>query len=159
MVQGGTLTDPDVQTATGSETELDFSVPDWAKRITLSFVGLTRDETTPVIARIGGAGGISATDYVCNRTRFNASSVVNNAFTEGAHVNSSIDLVSNEIHGDMTLTLSDTDVWQFRGVSTSADVSNLSAGSKDLGEQITTVRITTVTGTAGLNGLVSAMYE
>ena len=160
--QGGTIIKASTQTASGSENEFDFTIPSWAKRITVTVSGLKTGGTNNVIVQLGDSGGIKTSGYNGSVSRSFASSIATGLLTDGFRF-SSADVTDAILHGAMTLTLHDGNTWAGVGGAGRSDGATMivSQGSKALSAALTTVRVTTSTGSPQVftAGTVSVVYE
>jgi hypothetical protein len=177
---GGTFTSPTIVTPTMSGTTLTFgnssavattsgstvvlssSIPSWARKITITFVGVSSDGTAGVEVQLGDSGGYETTNY------FGAVTSTTTGPTVGTAALSSGFALSNSwgaglvVHGSMILTLLDTssNTWVCQGVVARTDsaITMHVAGSKALSGTLTQVRLT-----AGANafdaGSANLIYE
>jgi len=159
--QGGSLKKLATQTATGLETELDFTIPSWAKRVTVTISALKTNGTNNTIVQLGDSGGIEATGYVGSVLRSFGTNVGNAAITDGFRFGSA-EVAAAVLHGSMTLTLHTGTTWVGSGVTSRSDAALFIStnGTKALSAALTTVRITTSSGSAVFTaGSVSVIYE
>jgi hypothetical protein len=143
----------DTPQATTSGTYKDFTIPSWAKRITVMLSGVSTNSTTRRVLRLGTAGGIQTSTYT-GRTNGGQISFNNaNDWTDGVelrHVNT--DDASLTIQGTVTFNLlsSASNIWTVTGAlckfNGTSEASVLS-GSITLSGAVTTLRFTTGTGT------------
>jgi hypothetical protein len=149
--------------ATTSGTTKDFTIPSTAKRVTISFVGVSLSGTSNLMLQIGDSGGIETSGYlgasVSATTTLTATGNTNGFLLTGASGN----VVVN--HGTITLSLenSTNNTWTCSGNLARSDLAgiNVSAGSKTLSPgPLTTVRITAANGTDTFDaGEVNVNYE
>lgn len=134
-------------------TTFDFTTPIGAntKQVTVSFSGLSLASSGVMILQMGDAGGIETSGYD------GVSVVAGGGSSDGDNWTSGIILevdnnASNVLHGSVILTLIDsaTNLWAISGTSgrSSAGFGNYMGGSKALSAALTTIRFTTVAGTA-----------
>lgn len=149
--------------ATTSGTEKDFTIPSWAKKIVIQFVGVSTSGTNDLFIRLGDGGGIEDTGYTSKVLMLATSGTTaedeTTAFIAGQLAASSV------LHGTITLTLEDAAgfTWVSTGILNYSDATTqmaLSSGSKSLSAALTTVRITTDGGTDTFDaGAVNVLYE
>ena len=140
-------------TATTSGTEKDFTIPAWAKKITVNFVGVSTNGTSNVMIQIGDPT-VETSGYLCTSGT--------TAFTTGFGIDSGNAAAVR--HGTITLVLADAAsfTWVASGVVARSDTASTvqTAGSKSLSAALSTVRVTTVNGTDAFDaGSVNVLYE
>lgn len=150
-------------TATG--TSIDFTgIPNWVKRVTVMFNGVSTNGTTSILIQIG-SGVIQTTGYV--------SGSVAGANNAGAAQTAGVNSTAGYIHyhtnaassnsGAFVLTRLNATVWVGQGVMNSnAGTLNtfMSAGTVTLTGALDRVRITTVNGTDVFDaGTINIMWE
>jgi uncharacterized cupin superfamily protein len=149
--------------ASTSGTSLDFSIPSWAKKITIQFVGVSTSGTDAWLVQLADSGGVEDTGYLGSCARLTDSAAVSvGAFTAGFGISSSS--ASNVIHGTVVLTLEDAAnfTWVASGnlADSAAGLIFTTAGSKSLSAALSSVRITTSSGTDTFDaGAVNVVYE
>jgi hypothetical protein len=147
-----------------SSTSTDIgSIPSWVKKITINFVGMSTNGTSPILIQVGDAGGIETSGYLGSGTSITATSSNSVNSTAGFLISQST-VAGSTWHGHMTLTLADaaTNTWVASSVTAKSDDTNnsLGAGSKALSAALDRIRITTVGGANTFDaGNVSIMYE
>lgn len=150
--------------ATTSGTAINFtSIPAWAKKITIEFVGVSTSGTDDLLIQLGDSGDIEATTYL------GASAAMTNAgATVGANYTTGFGIVSgaatNVFHGSVTLYLEDSTgfTWVASGVLAVSNGATalITAGSKSLSAALDRVRITTISGTDTFDaGAINILYE
>lgn len=155
---GNTSTLVERKAATG--TAVDFTaIPNWVKRITVNFYGVSTNGTNSLQVQLGTASGISVADYISS-VQSTAVSTTGLLVTPGAAASSSYlgSLVLSTMGGPSPL-------WIASGTSTRNDSATYYfAGGAILPGTLTTVRFTTyhASGT-GVNtfdgGFISIIYE
>jgi hypothetical protein len=129
-------------------TSVDFAIPAWARNIKLSFAGLSLNAAAELLAQLGDAGGIENTGYLGASSTV-SSVVATSNYTAGAGIRMSG--AATITHGSLTFTLLDaaTNLWGWHGVAGTSSGGNtaVTAGSKALSQPLTTVRLTSTTGT------------
>lgn len=146
---------------TASGTSVDFPVPSWATKITVSFASLSTNGTSQPIIQLGDAGGIETTGYL-GAAAIGSSGVsptVNN-YTTGFGLGSTA--AANILHGGFVITLIDANTWSAIGNLSMSNAAAFisSSGSKPLSATLTTVRLTTLGGVDTYDGgLVNIQYE
>jgi len=133
-----------VQTATGTETEFDFTAPAGARRATVSFRGLSLSGTDEILVQLGDSGGIEPTGYVSTSCRVvNAGATVSASSTTGFVIETTD--AGSIVSGHMTLLLHDSAnfIWtESHQVKRSTTVTASGGGDKALSSELTTVRVT-----------------
>jgi hypothetical protein len=149
--------------ASTSGTSIDFSIPSWAKKITIQFVGVSTSGTDSWLVQLADSGGVENTGYLGACSRLTDSAAVSvGAFTAGFGISSSS--ASNVIHGTVVLTLEDAAnfTWVASGnlADSAAGLIFTTAGSKSLSAALSSVRITTSSGTDTFDaGAINVIYE
>lgn len=147
---------------TTSGTYVDFTaVPSWAKRVTILFNEVSTNGTSGVLIQLGTSVGVQNTGYVSTGVSIVSTTANNTSSTAGFIIRSTSS--TNLLSGRYTLyRLSPTsNIWVGDGVFKAlTNTTCISGGSKDVGAQLTQVRITTVNGTDAFDsGSVNLMYE
>lgn len=146
-----------------SGTSVDFTgIPVWAKRVTVSFSGMSTNGTSVKMVQIGDSGGIENSGYLSSTCFANnatgAVSVAN--YTDGfalTGVNA-----ADVQHGSVVLTKLGGNTWTCSGVIgfSSGGALGTVAGSKTLSATLDRVRLTTQGGTDTFDdGTANIMYE
>lgn len=145
---------------TTSGTAIDFTgIPSWAKRITVSFQGVSTNGTSAVIVQLGTSGGVVTSGYLGMCTTANAGSQT--AYSSGFIWNNVV--AATDIgHGTMTLTNLSGNNWVETGLFCGSNATNAryGAGSIALAGALTQVRLTTANGTDAFDaGSVNLLWE
>ena len=156
-----TLTSGSVRAAT-SGTFIDFTaIPSWAKRVTLSFAGLSTTGTSQPMIQIGTSGGVQTTGYSTATTSVTTGVNASVAFTNGWQLFSGA--ASSVLAGSLVLTLIDsaTGTWAATGCfSSNGPAVIITAGSKQLSGVLDRVRLTTAGGADTFDaGSVNILFE
>lgn len=161
LVSGWTI---GTEAATTSGTTVDFTgIPSWAKRILVSFMGVSTNGTSGYLLQLGDSGGIETSGYLGATGGTDASGVVGTNWTAGAILVTAAG-AGNEYTGQVSLALEDStnNVWSV-GVATGvedAGVAFFGAGQKPLSSTLDRVRITTINGTDTFDaGAVNILYS
>jgi hypothetical protein len=149
---------------TTSGTSIDFTdIPDWVKRITLMYSGVSTSGTSNWLIQLGDSGGVENTGYLGVGTFLGATTSGTN-YTAGFGF--SIGGAGHILHGSAVLTLlsSSTNSWtcmgSLGGTGTAAGFIYSTAGAKSLSGTLDRVRLTTVNGTDTFDaGSVNILYE
>ena len=149
--------------ASTSGTSIDFtSIPAWAKRVTVQFVGVSTNGTSVPIVQIGDSGGLETSGYLGAAPQISTSSGTTNFTTGFGLLNTWISSVI--FHGTMVLTLEDatnnTWVAALSGSSSASAIAASGGGSKSLSAALDRVSITTVNGIDEFDaGAINILYE
>lgn len=162
VVQGGTISDPDVQTTTGSETELIFNIPAWATEIIITITGLDRSNTDPYVIQLRDADGTEASGYLGTWGRIAVAGV-----TSGIHGNyfqiSGPEANTAVMSGDVRLTHHTGTTWVMSSSLSQegSPAGTTASGRKSLSAALTGVRLTTSAGAATFDsgGVVAVRYR
>jgi hypothetical protein len=144
-----------------SGTSLTFSsIPNYAKRVTVSYSGLTTNGTSPVQIQLV-AGTTVTTGYATVTWEFYASST---ASTTGFNIDRATTSIASGVlrSGVVTFVNINGNTWAGSGttVRTSTSVTQTLSGSITLGSSLTGIVITTVNGTDAFTaGLINILYE
>lgn len=146
--------------ASTSGTSIDFtSLPNWIKRITVNYVGVSTNGSSNFLVQLGDSGGVENTGY--------ASACYGNAVssnsTAGFNIVNSVS-AAGSFSGSLVLTLQDSAsfTWCAMGIGFRNDfaIPFSSSGTKSLSATLDRVRITTVNGTDTFDaGSINIMYE
>lgn len=148
---------------TTSGTSLDFtSIPNWAKRITLSLAEVSTSGTAALQVQLGTSGGVVTTGYLSGATN-----TQNGAATVGLNATSGILLNAASAaavvtHGSITFTNVSGNLWVGSGSFGRSDIGAASngGGRVSLGGTLDRIRLTTVGGTDTFDlGSCSIFYE
>lgn len=157
-IQGGSLTLATSITASG--TAVDFTdIPSWVKRVTMTLAGVSTNGTSIWLVQLGTSSGVVSSGYSGAASIVSASSVVSSAYTDGMAIRSGN--ASNVVSGLVTVVKSSGNVWSLAHTAASTlSASFLGGSSVDLGDTLTQLRITTVSGTQTFDaGTINIMYE
>lgn len=146
--------------ATTSGTSKSFTIPSWAKKITLSLQQVSADGTADFTLQLGDAGGIEATGYTgVVITTGAAAAATAQLSTSFILVDSSV--AANSYSGQVILTLLDpaTFTWSCFGGAANDDATSgyIVIGQKALSEALTTVNLVTTDTLDG--GSINVFYE
>jgi hypothetical protein len=150
--------------ASTSGTSIDFTgIPSWVKRITVMFVGVSTNGTSPPQIQIG-AGSVTTAGYLGSNSITVNGGVAAALFTSGfgIGVNTANWGAVCVIHGSIVLTLQTGNTWTAAGAVGRSDAVSIysTAGSLALGGTLDRVRITTVNGTDTFDaGSINILYE
>ena len=160
MSQKMTLMESKAYNWNGSTTNtfIDFdSIPSWAKRITVTAVGLSGSGTSRIILQLGTLGGVETTGYA--GTFFdssNANTVPSNGMPFGGISTTTV------VTTTMVLTKHASNIWAISGILAATNAAGMSmvGGSKSLSGVLDQVRVTTAGGTDTLDaGTINVLYE
>lgn len=143
---------------TTSGTAIDFTgIPSWAKRITVTLNGVSKNATGSLLLQLGTASGVETTGYSSAGTNFvgNVTSTAGFIVADGTAAWLTI--------GTFTLVNMGSNLWICTHSCSLGSVSGtffLGSGSKTLSAVLDRVRITTSTGTDTFDaGSVNILYE
>lgn len=149
--------------ASTSGTAIDFAIPSWAKKITVMFHDVSKSSNANFRFQLGDSGGVETTGYKSAGsaiTGSNAAQVANS--TSGFDMNgdgSSSAVVSGGITFDLLSAAAF--LWTANGcfARTDSAAQFFIAGSKSLSEALTTIRITTTSGSDTFDfGNINVLY-
>lgn len=149
-----------VKTASG--TGVDFTgIPSWVKRITVMFNAVVTSGSSPIIIKLGNAGGFEDNSYTgagCN-TSSGPTGFGGTANTVGFNLMSAAS--SGGYDGAAVLTLQNTLTWVLASTLVRDQSSfSVGGGNKATSATLTQIRITTVNGTDTFSsGSINILYE
>lgn len=151
------------QSASG--TAVSFTgIPSWVKRISIQFVGISTNGTSPIIIQIGDSGGFETSGYLGAASGI-AGAVTTSLYTDGFGIyNTAGGAATDILHGRVVLELEDTANFTWvasvhLSKSDNAFTCN-GSGSKSLTAALDRVRITTQGGTDTFDaGAFNILYE
>jgi hypothetical protein len=146
-----------------SNTFIDFeNIPSWAKRVTMIFSGIQTNGTSVPIIQLGTSAGIENTGYLGSAGFIQGGGTNTLLFPSGFGFNHS-HAATSIYHGHVTIINITSNLWVATlhgSYSNSLTGLLFSAGSKNLSNTLTRVRVTTVAGAnAIIAGTVNIMYE
>jgi hypothetical protein len=144
--------------ASTSGTSIDFtSLPNWIKRITVMFAGVSTTGSSSLLVQIG-AGSFTITGY---SGQCNAGGALT-AMSTGFMVNSNMS-AANLHSGNAVINTLGSNIWSESGLVLNQGVSSngcYSGGYLTLGGTLDRIRITTVNGTDAFDaGTINILYE
>lgn len=144
--------------ATTSGTSKDFTIPSWAKKITVTLNGVSTNGTSALLLQIG-SGSISSTGYSGQAWTGTGAGVI----TSGMPLTTA-SAAAASVNSVAVLTLTGNNTWSYMaltGVASSTNNGYHSAGvSPALGGAIDRLRLTTINGTDTFDaGSVNILYE
>lgn len=148
-------------TASTSGTSVDFTIPSWAKRIDINFVGVSTNGTDAYLIQLGDPT-VETSGYLGASTVLpNAGSITTVNYTTGFGIVSAS--AANVWHGTVTLTLENASAftWAAFGVLSTSNGANssITSGSKSTSAAMSVVRITTLSGTDAFDaGAINVSY-
>jgi hypothetical protein len=145
-----------------SGASIDFTgIPNWARRVVLSFAGLSTNGTSQPMFQIGTSGGIQTTGYSTASSSITSGANASVAYTNGWQLFSSA--ATSVLSGSLTLMLVDaaTGTWAATGSFSGNGPSILfTNGSKVLSGTLDRVRLTTAGGVDVFDaGAVNITYD
>ena len=149
--------------ATTSGTSKDFTIPSWAKRITVMLQGVSTSGTSPPRIRLG-TGGTPATSGYVGVTAAQITGTSAAGLSAGFDVQSSWATGTNTFNGTFEFSLVSGNTWactSVLGVTGSGTVGlNVLGGYVTLSGALDIVRLTTVNGTDTFDaGSVNILYD
>ena len=148
---------------TTSGTSIDFTgIPNWVKRITVMFSGVSTNGTSSLLIRLGTTSGVVSTGYT------SAGSIWATTGNNGANSTAGFiiynDNTSYTISGSMTITNVASNTWVTNHTfGSGAQLTGLvwwGGGTVSLASTLDRVRITTVNGTDTFDaGSINILYE
>ena len=155
------LTAATAQTTT-SGTSKDFTgIPSWVKRITVMLSGVSKTGATNHLVQLGTSGGVVSTGYG-SLASFSGSSSVAGYLTSTAGFNTAGDANTNLVSAIFTIVNVSGNTWvsSLAGAVTNSVYGMTGGGSVTLSGVLTSVRLTTISGTDTFStGSVNIFYE
>jgi hypothetical protein len=148
--------------ATTSGTAVDFTIPSWARRITVIIAGVSFASADSMLLQLGDSGGVEATGYNFAVTSLTGGSV--NTSTTSFLIAPSGSSANDTFRGNAVLTLVDTSSNNWicssvvSNVRSGAELVHIGAGAKATSGALTTVRITGTAQTFDA-GSVNVLYD
>ena len=152
------------QATTSGSTITFSSIPSWAKRITIMFVGVsTSGATTPLYMQLGDAGGTETSGYLGS-----AAKTTDSLATVGVNLTTGFPIDANSTnpmtrHGKIELVLqkASTNTWVYTSMMGRSDTGSacVAGGSKSLSQALTSVAISCLPTDTFDAGAISIMYE
>jgi hypothetical protein len=125
------------------------------------FVGVSTDNTSPLLVKIGPSGGIVSTGYIGTSARIASGSTAVDTSTAGFIINSTA--AADTVSGSMSICLLDPTNYYYVSDHTfkAGTTAVMSGGGRvTLTGAMTQLSITTVTGTANFDaGAINVLYE
>ena len=145
-----------------SGTSIAFTgIPTWATRVTVVFDGVSTDNTSPLLVKLGTIAGIASTGYLSTGARIAAAGTTVDSSTAGFIINSN--LAADVVSGTLTITAVDPGTYTYTANHTgkaSTTTLVMGGGNATLGNLMNQLSITTVGGTATFDaGLINVLYE
>lgn len=135
-------------------------IPNWAKRVTLMFNGVSSNGTSNYLVQLGTSSGFTTSGYEASSAYIlSTTSYVNTQYTAGFGIASAA--ATNSVSGSLIFTLVSGNIWVMSGVlSTTQNATWMNAGRISLTNVLTQIRLTTVNGTDAFDaGSINIMYE
>jgi hypothetical protein len=148
--------------ATTSGTAFDFTIPSWARRITINVNALSTNGTSIPCIRIGTGGTPVTSGYIGCAAQYNNTPVITTSALSGSFLLAGVWTSSAALHGTATLCLANsTNLWVFAFTGGRADLqaTHTTGGSITLASTLDIVRLTTAAGDAFDTGAVNILYE
>lgn len=145
--------------ASTSGTFVDFTgIPDWVKRVTIMFNGISASGTSQFLVRLGTSGGFVTTGYNSYASTTNGTITTS---TAGLLAAASGQAAANTFLGQLVIVRFGATAWSSSGILVqSATNGGVVGGYVDIGGTLTQLRITTVNGTDTFDaGSINIMYE
>jgi hypothetical protein len=148
-------------TASGASVTFS-SIPSWARRITFTFVGLSLNGTSDILARIGDSGGVETTGYVSSSNYLQGGTTSDGTSSTSGFVLYGAN-AANAISGQLVLANYDGNGWVATGMwdySNGTGVTGMAAGYKVLSATLDRLQILAANGTDSFDaGTVNIIYE
>ena len=160
----GTLIIRGTAVTCAGQTSIDFTgIPNWVRRITVMFRGVSVSGSSAILVQLGDSGGVETTGYVSSGTGFSGTSGITTSSTAGLVVFSNT--AGYLISGVATIANISGNAWVYGGVGKiDPAVSWTGGGDKELSATLDRIRITTVNGTDTFDttpsaGSINILYE
>lgn len=152
----------DTAKASTSGTAIDFAgIPSWVKRITVMLNGVSTNGSSDLLIQLGDAGGFETSGYASYSCKLGNTSISSGGVSTVGFL-ADIDANSSSLNGSVIISNLSGNIWVANGFLT--DITNSIgmpiSGSKTLSEVLTSIRITTGSGTETFDaGSINIMYE
>jgi hypothetical protein len=144
-----------------SGTAVNFStIPTWVKRITLVMNGVSTNSTSPIIIRLGDAGGIESAGYTSYGVRTGTTGISGGTDLTGFGLRT--DNAAINLAGTVTISHVTGNTWAAAWVlgSQGGGEGHFGGGGKTLDTALTTISVTTVIGTQTFDaGTITVIIE
>jgi hypothetical protein len=144
-----------------SGTSIDFTgIPNWVKKITVMFNGVSTNGTSVILIQLGDSGGVETTGYASSASvAIGGSASISYDSTAGFPVCGSTN--TDNRYGHVLLTQFSGNTWvQSQSIRTASTASGAGGGEKTLSDTLDRIRITTVNGTDTFDaGSINILYE
>lgn len=152
-----------VRITSTSGTAIDFTgIPNWVKRITVSFYQVSLNSTSYVLVQIG-SGSLATSGYTSYAARFGSSTASAGRSSTAGFVTDAGGDAANNFYGTMTLVNQGNNIWVSShtfGIFAAANLSGSGGGGIGLSGALDRVRITSVSGTDTFDdGIINILYE
>lgn len=146
--------------ATTSGTQFDFTIPSWAKRITVSFEEVSLSTVANILVQLGDSGGIEETGYFGNAIKITTGGVISAAVNNTGFV-WVLSVSGTGYSGNFTLTKhsGNTYIASHTGSDRGASAAMFGGGIKTLSDSLTTVRLKQDGLATFDNGSVNVHYQ
>ena len=145
--------------AAAGQTFIDFTVPSWAKKVTVSIRGLSTSGSSPVMIQIGPSAGPETSGYGGGAYNPAAWAANTNGFLTAAQ-NSAANLLSGNAHLALCDPATNAWVFSFSGAGVGINTHGTGGGEKAIAGVLNKVRVTTSNGTDTFDaGSVNVMWE
>jgi hypothetical protein len=147
--------------ASTSGTNIDFTgIPSWVRRITITYTGVSTNGANRVIVQLGTVSGFETSSYLGSASAI--STLVTTSQNSTGFLVDDVTSANDVRHGSSVLMNPTGNTWVFSSVDalSNAPVTGTAAGSKELGNVLTQIRITTVGGTNTFDaGSINIFFE
>ena len=143
-----------------TNTYIDFiSIPIWAQRVTVMFSGVSTNGSSAIQIQLGTSSGPAITGYNSSAFTYNTGAATSS--TSGLVVDQSVGATFTR-YGSVTISNLSQNIWVSHGMFTliGTGYNTPSAGGVTLAATLTSVRVTTISGTDIFDaGTINIMYE
>jgi hypothetical protein len=152
----------DTAKASTSGTSVDFtSIPNWVKRITVMFQGVSTNGTSFWQIQLGDSGGVETTGYTAVMMNSGGGSTLDTQISTGFGIRSNN--AGYIVDGSIIISKLSGNTYVASGTLAATGVGTgtfITSGSKSLSDTLDRVRITTVNGTDTFDaGLINIIFE
>lgn len=132
--------------ASTSGTAIDFTdIPNWVKRITVMFSGVSLSGTSDILVQLGVSSGVENTGYTSFCSTLGTSGISQSTSTTGFIIR--LQVASLSYHGQLILSSLSNISWVGLVGGNQTTAASVGGGSKTLSATLDRIRITTVNGT------------
>lgn len=149
----------EVATNSGTAVTLSTTIPSWAKKVTVQFVGVSVDGSSNLLLQLGISSGFVNSGYVSGIT---SASTGGTATSTAGFLLTTGTAAASLYYGQITLALQDAsdNTWTQAGILNTGGAAYISSGAKALSGVMDRLQITTDGGAVSFDaGVISVLVE